>query len=907
MSNKIFPIIISGLIFLQTFSCKPIKSIFSRDKKDDDPAELAEQNWDSLYTDSFQSGNTIFPATYNPSATKLNDILHMSLQVSFDFNTSRLFGQAMLDIKPWAYDTDSLYLDAKEFDIGDISLVEVSGARKTLSYKYDGKRISIGLDRKYKRSETYKIFIQYTANPEKVSQKGSEFISEAKGLYFINPKGENPTKPIQIWTQGETESNSCWFPTIDKPNEKITHEISITVPSKFKTLSNGLMIGTKSNPDGSRTDIWKMDKPHAPYLVMMAIGDYAVVKDKWRNIPVEYYVEKEFEPYAKNIFGKTPEMIEFFSKKLGVDFPWQKYAEVVVRDYVSGAMENTTATVFGEFMQKNPSKMLDDHDMENESVVAHELFHHWFGDLVTCESWANLPLNESFATFGEYLWFEYKYGRDFADYHYLQDVDTYLGEAISKKKNLIRFDYLEREDMFDRHSYQKGGSVLHLLRKYLGDEVFFESLKVYLEANRFQSAEIHDLRLAIEKVSGEDLNWFFNQWFLGKGHPELSAEHQYVESTGNIVLELNQGQDYSESGLFRIPLDIDIYEKGQVKRVRIFMDSISQSFRIPVSSKPSLVIVDAERSFLGTLKQSITFDEAAFQLLNAPRYADRLYAIEKLIEEPENPQLVSLLKVAMKDSFWNIRVKAIDALEVIAQQEGLSDLKSLLIQISTNDSKSIVRANAIRGLCKLFPGDTALTTLYRNAISDSSQQVQIAAINSMYISDPEGALQYFSSIEQKSTPGIQFAIAMIYSYIIQPDKFDFIKSVYEKLTDQSEKYYLASSIVEYAVSQGYTVSQNAIPFFENIYAKETKWWMKYQGILGLKSIMNSYLDAIKTIDSEIDEARKNKSAGKEIAEKENQKSKFNTIVNEVQLKLNRIEEENTDENLSIILRKTEGE
>ena len=277
-------------------------------------------------------------------------------------------------------------------------------------------------------------------------------------MFFINPNNEDPEKPQQIWTQGETEWNSRWFPTTDKPNERCTQEMYLTVADKYVTLSNGLLKSSKKNADGTRTDYWKMDMPHAPYLFMIAVGEFAVVKQTWENIPVEYYVEPAYKADAKKIFNHTPEILSFFSKITGVKYPWQKYSQVVVRDYVSGAMENTTGVIYGDFVQKTERELIDNH---NDGIVAHEMFHHWFGDYVTCESWANLTMNEGFANYSEYLWFEHKYGREEADRHRRNEINGYLGSVGQGGAHaLIHWGYNDKEDRFDAHSYNL--SLIHI-------------------------------------------------------------------------------------------------------------------------------------------------------------------------------------------------------------------------------------------------------------------------------------------------------------------------------------------------------------------------------------------------------------------------------------------------------------
>jgi aminopeptidase N len=457
--------------------------------------------------------------TYRASETLLTDLIHTKLEVSFDWSKSWMYGKETLTAKPHFYATNELILDAKGMEIKAVSL---NGA--PLKFAYSDDVLTITLDKTYQRTQQYTVVIDYIAKPDERLTSGSTAISSDKGLYFINPKELENNKMPQIWTQGETEASSVWFPTIDAPNSKTTQEIFITVDNKYVTLSNGKLISSKENGNGTRVDHWKQDLAHAPYLFMMGIGEFKVVKDYYTRqngtqMEVNYYVEPEWESSAKAIFGETPAMIDYFSKLLGVEYPWDKYSQIVVRDYVSGAMENTGAVVFGDYAYKTERELLDGND---QSTIAHELFHHWFGDLVTCESWSNLSLNESFANYSQYLWDEFKFGKDEADYRAIEEAEGYYGSADQGGfHNLIWFDYNSQEDMFDGHSYNKGGRILHMLRSYLGDEAFFLALQNYLKTNAYQPAEFNQLRLAFESVSGEDLNWFFNQWYLDKGHPTL--------------------------------------------------------------------------------------------------------------------------------------------------------------------------------------------------------------------------------------------------------------------------------------------------------------------------------------------------------------------------------------------------
>jgi aminopeptidase N len=519
---------------------------------------------------------------YRESSARINDLVHTKLDVRFDYAKSYLYGKAWITLQPHFYATDSLMLDAKGMDIHKVEIVSGKN-NKALKYKYDGWILNIKLDKSYTGGDKYTVYIDYTSKPDEVKVKGSAAINDAKGLYFVNPKGDDKSKPTQIWTQGETEANSVWFPTIDKPNQKTTDEIYMTVPDKYVTLSNGVLASQKKNSDGTRTDYWKMDLPHSPYLFFMGVGDYAIVKDNYKGKEVSYYVEQEYGPVARKIFGNTPEMMAFFSRITGIDYPWAKYSQIVGRDYVSGAMENTTATLHQESAQQDARELVDGNSWE--STIAHELFHQWFGDLVTTESWSNLTLNESFANYSETLWDEYKYGKDAGASQNFSDMQGYL-QSESCKKDLVRFEYGDKEDMFDAVSYNKGGRILHMLRNYVGDSAFFKSLNLYLTNNKFKSAEAHNLRLAFEEVTGKGLNWFFNQWYFGSGHPSLNINYDYDETAKQVKVTIKQTQEGDK--VFKLPFAIDIYN-GNGKPVTMFgWRTKEQVYVFPYTYKPDL-------------------------------------------------------------------------------------------------------------------------------------------------------------------------------------------------------------------------------------------------------------------------------------------------------------------------------
>jgi aminopeptidase N len=699
--------------------------------------------------------DTAWKAIYRETSPRINNLVHTKLDVRFDYAKKHMYGKAWITLQPHFYATDSLLLDAKGMEIKKVAVVKGS-AMKDLTYTYNKKQIRITLDKNYKQTEKYIIYIDYIAKPDELEgAEGSAAISGAKGLYFINPDGSEKDKPIQIWTQGETEATSVWCPTIDRPNQKTTQEISMTVPQKYVTLSNGLMVSQKKNSDGTRTDNWKMDLPHAPYLFFMGVGEFAIVKDAYKGKEVSYYVEKAYEPVARKIFGNTPEMMTFFSRITGVDFPWSKYAQIVCRDYVSGAMENTTATIHQETAQQDARQLLDGNSWED--VIAHELFHQWFGDYVTSESWSNLTLNESFADYSEYLWNEYKYGKDKADEHNYQSMMGYVGGGTANAtKDLVRFKYSEQEDMFDGVSYAKGGRILNMLRTFVGDSAFFKALNVYLTSNKFKSAEAHQLRLAFEEVTGKDLNWFWNQWYFGAGHPKVSIDYTYDEANKQVTVSVKQTQKMDK--VFRLPMLVDVYNGNKKVSYPIVVDSKEQSFTFPYTTKPDLVNVDASKATLWEKTDNKSLENYIHQYTYAGNYLDRREAIDFCLKNQDQKPARDLLIKAMNDRFSGLRSMAIKRIKT---DKGEAEaIEAALLNIAKTDKHRPTRADAIEALGKLKKNTYA--DLFKAAAMDSSYTLAGSAIRALKAIDLPGA----KALSAKLAPGSKGLLKTAVSEIV---------------------------------------------------------------------------------------------------------------------------------------------
>lgn len=735
-----------------------------------------------------EKADTSWKQVYRSTPEKAHDLVHTKLEASFDVPNAQMKGNVWITLKPHFYSTNSLVLDAKGMDIAQVSL-QKGATRTKLNYEYDGLLLNIKLDKTYKGGELYTVYIQYTAKPNEFKTQGSAAITDAKGLYFINPKGEEKDKPTQIWTQGETEATSVWCPTIDKTNQKTTQEFYLTVPAKWVTLSNGKLMSQKPGANGTRTDYWKMDQPHAPYLFFMGAGDFAVVKDTWKGKDVSYYVDKEYASVAKKIFGLTPEMMTYFSKITGVEYPWVKYGQMVAHDYVSGAMENTTATLHGDGAQQDARELVDGNGWEG--TIAHELFHQWFGDYVTTESWSNLTLNESFANYSEYLWDEYKYGKDKADATHYSAMQGYLGSG-SEKKDLVRFYYGDKEDMFDAVSYNKGGRILHMLRNYIGDSAFFKSLNLYLTTNKYKSAEAHQLRLAFEEITGKDLNWFFNQWYFGAGHPTLDITYGYDDATKKATVIVKQTQ---KDKLFQLPVAIDIYNGSSKTRHQVWLKNAVDTFSFATAAKPDLINFDGDKVLLAVKKENKTLDEYIHQYKHAGLYLDRREAIDFVAKKQDDAKAVAFMKEAINDKYSGLRSLALSKLDV-KKAAIVEATESSIESIAKKDPSRITRSRAVEILGNLKK--PAYKALFTSLLNDSSYTLSAAALTALEKIDAAAALAEAKRLSKQPMKGnLVEAVATTLIKSGDESSFDEIIESYSKMGLTQTKFTLTSSLANF--------------------------------------------------------------------------------------------------------------
>jgi len=599
-----------------------------------------------------------------------------------------------------------------------------------LKFVADDKKetLSIELDRAYQPNEEITIVLSYhtiKAPPERIALIGGG------GLNFILPRPSDPTRPKQAWTQGESEANHFWFACFDHPNDFVTTEIVATVEKPLSVISNGKLISTKVNSDGTRTFDWKIDAPHATYLTSMVVGEFNAVTGDYNGIPVTTYVYPNELDEGKVTAARLPEMVKFFSEKTGVKYPYAKYAQTTVRDF-GGGMENISATTQTDNMIHDARTELD---QTSDGLQSHELAHQWFGDYLTCRTWSDIWLNESFATYFQAMWDEHYLGHD--DFLY-SDVksnqEQYFGAwNRGQRRPIVTKHYANPDAVFDTYAYPRGGAVLHMLRTFLGEDNWWRSINHYLTKYAHQPVETAQFRIAIEETTGQPMDWFFDEWLYKMGHPIFRVTQNYDTAKKELTLTVRQEQktdpewQYPQAGFFQTPVDIEIATatNTRVERVPIAPKE-EQSFKFAVDAEPLLVGFD----YNGTLIKEVFFDKTNAQLLYQLRedkdVLGRIWALSQLTARMKDEKAAAdrdtirkaLATAATSDHFWGARVEAVAALS------GTKEAKDALLA-ATKDKDARVRARAVASLAATK--DETLASVYTQLINDPSYGVIRAA------------------------------------------------------------------------------------------------------------------------------------------------------------------------------------
>jgi aminopeptidase N len=651
------------------------------------------------------------------------DQRNIKLDLHFDWQKQQAIGIETITLAPTVRDLKSVILDAGYMTFESAKLAK--GTPLTFGYDDQKQKLSISLDRAYQPDEEITILISYHTNkpPAEVTA-----LIGGGGLNFIMPRPDDPTRPKQAWSQGEAEANHFWFACFDHPNDFVTSEIVATVEKPLSVVSNGKLIGMKDNSDGTRTFDWKIDVPHATYLTSIVVGEFAPVAGEYAGIPVVTNVYPNELEAGKVTAARLPDMVKFFSEKTGVKYPYAKYAQTTVRDF-GGGMENISATTQTDNMIHDARTELD---QTSDSLESHELAHQWFGDYVTCRSWSDIWLNESFATYFQAMWDEQHLGHDdflYSDVKANQD-QYYAAWARHQRRPIVTKNYANPDAVFDIYAYPRGGAVLHMLRTFLGEDNWWRSINHYLTKYAHQPVETAQFRIAIEETTGQPMDWFFDEWVYKMGHPVFHVTQNYDATNKQLLLKVRQEQqpdpesEYPQVGLFQTPVDIQIgtATNTRVERVQIEPKE-EQTFKFAVDSEPLLVGFD----YGGTLIKELIFEKTTGQLLyQASTDKDvlgRVWAISQLTTRMNDDKTSatdrdairkSLSVVATKDGFWGARFDAVAALS------GSKEAKDALLA-ATKDANGRVRSRAVTSLAATK--DATLADTYSQLLSDQSYSV----------------------------------------------------------------------------------------------------------------------------------------------------------------------------------------
>ena len=639
------------------------------------------------------------------------DLRHLALDLDLNVKQKQVSGSASVEFERVANDANVLTLDAVGFEIESVALW-VGNDTRDVRYHYDGDQIDVEVPSDVKDGV---LHIEYMAMPQ-------------RGLYFVAPDASVPNRPHQVWSQCQDQDARHWFPCHDAPDAKMTSEIRVSVPAGWVALSNGELLEEPAEGDGPRVFHFAFDAPHPSYLMTLVAGEFSVLEDRPANladgrlVPVRYYVPRGREPDAWRSLGATPHIIEWFSEVTGVPYPWSRYSQVVVSDFTFGGMENTTATTLYEHALLDERAALD---LTSIDLIAHELAHQWFGDYVTCRDWSEAWLNEGFATYFEHIEREHRLGRDEYDWGVWCDLETYLGESATHyTRPIVCRDYQAPIDLFDRHLYEKGGLVLHMLRRELGDQTFFTGVHEYLNGHHHGLVETTDLKRTFERVSARSLDKFFDQWVYQAGQPELEITCTYEAQ----ALTVSAKQKLPE-GMAPIEWTFEIEfasSGGHLERMRKVSESVHAAHVFHLPERPLWVAFDPDFRVTVPVQLECPADIARATLAHSSSLRSRVLAAQALARRDDHPSITALQERVQDDrELWMLRAECARCLGRVAGAESLAALVA-----SVNVEHPKVR-RAVATALGSFRQSEAAQALMHLAEHDLSYWVQAEACRAL--------------------------------------------------------------------------------------------------------------------------------------------------------------------------------
>jgi aminopeptidase N len=632
------------------------------------------------------------------------DALHYRIKIKLDIDRKSFDGETTVTLSSLRDGLDVCVLDAEEFSVTSV----VSDYGAPLKFEQSDKELKVFLPRPCTFGEIASFTCFYSGHDPK------------QGLKFA---GETPDNPQLVFSDSFPDNVHHWFPCFDYPNDKVTNELIVSVKSGFKVAANGRMDSVvEDKAAGDVTYHWSQELPHSTYLIFFAAAPYVVVRDSYKTLPVNYWVYPQDVSKVKATYGKTPGMIEFFNRIYGYDYPWQKYDQVSVPS--GGGAESTSATAMTQRI------MVDERgepDFSAIGIVSHELAHQWWGDLITLRSWAHTWLNESFGTYSDYLYYRFDKGDDEGAVNLLGKLNAYLREAKTRYIRPIVSDRYDKPgDMFDAHTYPKGARVLHMLRSLLGDEAFFKTLSHFLHRYAFDAVDTTDFIRSVKTVTGQNLDWFFDQWLFKPGHPVFEVKSEWDAAAKVVKLKVAQVQDFSKGvPVFRVPASIKLVAPGKTDIRKIWIKEREETFEFPFEAKPLLVRFDEDN----VLIKEITFPKERDELLYQLEHDDvigRMGAAGELLAFKEDPRTAAGLIASVKsDPFWAVRKSSLEALAQIKAKNGPAVFKK-----ACQDPDSQVRAAALVALGDLK--DRTLLDFYKGLFQkDASYRVQAEALRAL--------------------------------------------------------------------------------------------------------------------------------------------------------------------------------
>lgn len=655
------------------------------------------------------------------------DALHYRIEIQLDDERKRVIGRTTISLIPLVSALDSVLLHAVDLDVSSVK----DGSGRTLRFRNTGNELTAYLHRPRSFADTVVLVVEYTTTP-------------ARGLYFWRPDSNNPHRPSQVWTQGEDMDNRHWFPCWDFPNDRATSEVIATVRDSWTLLSNGKLVSVKHDrANRTKTFHWSQSKPHVSYLIMLAAGEYEIVTESYRNIPLQYYLYKNRVEDGKRSLAATPRAMKYFEEATGFPYPWEKFAQIYITDFMWGGMENTSAVTLNESFLIDQNGLLD---FTGDDVVAHELAHQWFGDLVTCRDWSELWLNEGFANYFEALFKRADKGLDEFQLDMMQQAaGIFETERMQGRKPIVG------KNSFATNLYSKGAWVLYMLHNLVGEKEFFRAVKHYLDRNAFTSVSSYDFIRAVEEATGQNLDWFFDQWLFKAGYPHLSVTQRWNDTTGTLLLGLRQEQEMdSLTGVFILPMDIECTTAHGKTLQKLWMTTRDTTLAIRLPEAPRMVIVDRGMKVLKRLTFEKSSKEWIYQLLHAEDIVDRMAAAKALKAFPGDTAVYEALRYsALNDPFWAVRREATIYLGTMNH----GGVKEAMFRIA-GDEKSSVRAAAVVALEK-FPSQDVSRFLQDVLQSDSSYMVRASCLESLGEVDSAAALRLaLQYVDRESYRGI---------------------------------------------------------------------------------------------------------------------------------------------------------